>query len=322
MENSTSIVNTTYVNDDDGISATLFNFLVFFLPIPAIASLMLCCCFIGIARSNKPLSAQSSCKYDNGIIKVSDLTKTRDLKERTGCICDRCFIFVVVIPMFFSLAFFSYDLIPVSYMQVPYMVVCLQIVVLTVMYVWFEMYHFIKLDTDCGEIMANLKRQKVELLIYKNDRLLQCSSDMFQWEDKSYFENSPRRNGNDGRPIKFNVKVCVNVFTADPSRKMFFKSLTVLQHRLFDPNNINYTFTSHKTPLPLWTRTEFRLLMRCVGLGYVWKSRWDRYVQHATLHINKCVYLTDSLTENHKSIHLRIQDLSLDVVGFVTARRL
>lgn len=89
MENSTSIVNTTYVNDDDGISATLFNFLVFFLPIPAIASLMLCCCFIGIARSNKPLSAQSSCRYDNGIIKVSDLTKTRDLKQRTGCICDR-----------------------------------------------------------------------------------------------------------------------------------------------------------------------------------------------------------------------------------------
>lgn len=65
----------------------------FFLPIPVIASLMLCCCFIGIARRNKPLSAQSFCKYDNEIITVSDLTKTRDLKERTGCIYDRCLIF-------------------------------------------------------------------------------------------------------------------------------------------------------------------------------------------------------------------------------------
>lgn len=86
MENSTSIVNTTYVNDADGISTTL----LFLLPFPALGSLMLCCCFIGIARSNRPLSAQSCCKYDNGIITVSGLTKMRDLKERTGCICDRC----------------------------------------------------------------------------------------------------------------------------------------------------------------------------------------------------------------------------------------
>lgn len=126
MENSTSIVNTTYVNDADGISTTL----LFLLPFPALGSLMLCCCFIGIARSNRPLSAQSCCKYDNGIITVSGLTKMRDLKERTGCICDRCSTFVVVIPMFFSFAFFSYDLIPVLYIRVPFMVVCLQIVVL------------------------------------------------------------------------------------------------------------------------------------------------------------------------------------------------
>lgn len=85
MENSTSIVNTT-VNDADGISTTL----LFLLPFPALGSLMLWCCFIGIARSNRPLSAQSCCKYDNGIITVSGLTKMRDLKERTGCICDRC----------------------------------------------------------------------------------------------------------------------------------------------------------------------------------------------------------------------------------------
>lgn len=77
--------------------------------------------------------------------------------------------------------------------------------------------------------MANLKRQKVELLIYTHGKLLQCPPDVIQWEDKSYFENSSRRFGNDGRPIKFNVKVCVKVFTADRSRKMFFKSLTVLQ---------------------------------------------------------------------------------------------
>lgn len=228
---------------------------------------MLCCCFIGIARRNKPLSAQSFCKYDTEIITVSDLTKTRDLKERTGCIYDRCLIFVVVIQMFFSLALYSYDLLPVSCLRVPFMVLCLQIVVLFVMYVRFERFHFIKLDTTCGEILANLKRQKVELLVYEHGKLLQCPSDVIQWEDKSYFKNSPRRNGNDGRPIKLNVKVCVKVFTADRSREMFFKPLTVLQHRLFDPNNINYTFTSHRTPLAFWTRTEFRLLMRCVGLG-------------------------------------------------------
>lgn len=225
MENSTSIVNTTYVNDADGISTTL----LFLLPFPALGSLMLCCCFIGIARSNRPLSAQSCCKYDNGIITVSGLTKMRDLKERTGWICDRCSTFVVVIPMIFSFAFFSYDLIPVLYIPVPFMVVCLQIVVLTVVYVWFENFHFLKLDTTCGEIMANLKRQIVELLIYTHGKLLQCPPDVIQWEDKSYFENSSRRIGNDGRPIKFNVKVCVKVFTADRSRKMFFKSLTVLQ---------------------------------------------------------------------------------------------
>lgn len=109
------------------------------------------------------------------------------------------------------------------------MVVCLQIVELTFVYVWFENFHFFKLDTTCGEIMANLKRQKVELLIYTHGKLLQCPPDVIQWEDKSYFENSSRRFGNDGRPIKFNVKVCVKVFTADRSRKMFFKSLTVLQ---------------------------------------------------------------------------------------------
>lgn len=45
--------------------------------------------------------------------------------------------------------------------------------------------------------------------------------------------------------------------------------------------------------MPFWAWTEFRLLMRCFGLGYVWKSLWDKYVQHATLHINKSVYLTD-----------------------------
>lgn len=200
------------------------------------------------------------------------------------------------------------------------MVFCLQIVVLTAVYVWFERFHFIKLDTTCGEIMANLKRQKVELLIYTHGKLLQCPPDVIQWEDKSYFENSSRRNGNDGRPIKFNVKVGVKIFTPDRSRKMFFKSLTVLPHRLFDRNNINYTFTSQRTTLPFRVWTEFRLLMRCFGLGYVWKSVWDKYVQHATLHINKCVYLTEFSTKNHKSIHFRIQDLCLDVVGFVTAR--
>lgn len=168
--------------------------------------------------------------------------------------------------------------------------------------------------------MANLKRQTIELLIYTHGKLLQCPPDVIQLEDKSYFENSSRRNGNDGRPIKFNVKVGVKIFTPDRSRKMFFKSLTVLQHRLFDPNNINYTFISHRAPLPFRARTEFRLLMPCFGLGYVWKSLWDKYVQHATLHINKIVYLTEFSTENHKSIHLRIQDLCLDVVGFVTAR--
>lgn len=72
--------------------------------------------------------------------------------------------------------------------------------------------------------------------------------------------------------------------------------------------------------MPVWARTDFRLFMRCFGLGYVWKSQWDKYVQHATLNINKSVYLNEFSTENHKSIHLRIQDLCLDVVGFVTAR--
>lgn len=200
------------------------------------------------------------------------------------------------------------------------MVVCLQFVVLTAVYVWFERFHFIKLDTTCGEIMANLKRQKVELLIYTHGILLQCPPDVIQWEDKSYSENSSRRNENDGRPIKFNVKVGVKIFTPDSSRKMFFKSMTVVKHRLFDPNNINYTFTSQRTTLPFCAWTEFRHLMRCFGLGYVWKSLWDNYVQHATLHINKIVYLTEFSTENHKSIHLRIQDLCLDVVGFVSAR--
>lgn len=221
---------------------------------------------------------------------------------------------------FFFFAFYSYDLIPVLYIRVPFMVVCLQIVVLTAVYVWFERFHLIKLDTTCGEIMANLKRQKVELLIYTHGKLLQCPPDVIQWEDKSYSENSSRRNENDGRPIKFNVKVGVKIFTPDSSRKMFFKSMTVVQHRLFDPNNINYTFTSQRTTLPFWAWTEFRLLMRCFGLGYVWKSLWDNYVQHATLHINKIVYLTEFSTENHKSIHLRIQDLCFDVVGFVSAR--
>lgn len=100
-----------------------------FFPFPAIASLILCCCFIGNARKNKPILPQFKCKYDKRIITLSDLTKTRDLVERPGCICDRYFHFVVIIPMFSFFAFYSYDLIPVLYIRVPFMVVCLQIVV-------------------------------------------------------------------------------------------------------------------------------------------------------------------------------------------------
>lgn len=74
------------------------------------------------------------------------------------------------------------------------------------MFLRFERFHFITLGTTCGEILANLKRQKVELLVYEQGKLLQCPLDVIQCEEKSYFKNSPRRNGNDGRPIKFNVK--------------------------------------------------------------------------------------------------------------------
>lgn len=89
MENSTLIVNTNYVKYDDGISTTL----LFLFPFPAIGSLMLCCCFIGIAKSNKPLSAQSCCKYDNGISTVSGLTKMRDLKDNVQA------VFVMGVPL-------------------------------------------------------------------------------------------------------------------------------------------------------------------------------------------------------------------------------
>lgn len=108
------------------------------------------------------------------------------------CVIWKNFVFVIGVPLllwwfrcFFSFAFFSYYLIPVLYIRLPFMVVCLQIVVLTFMYVWFENIHFLKLDTTCGEIMANLKRQKVELLIYTHGKLLQCPPDVIQWEDKS-----------------------------------------------------------------------------------------------------------------------------------------
>lgn len=128
MKNLTSFINTTdiYAGDQSlGLSGTLFIFFVYFFPFPTIASLMLCCCFIGNARKNKPILPQFKCKYDKGIITLSDLTKTLDLVERPGCFCDRYFHFVMVIPMWSFFAFYSYDLIPVLYFRVPFMVVCL-----------------------------------------------------------------------------------------------------------------------------------------------------------------------------------------------------
>lgn len=104
MENSMSFINTTdiYAGDQSsGLSGTLFIFFVYFFPFPAFASLMLCCFFIGNVRKNKHILPQFKCNYDKGIITLSDLTKTRDLVERPGCICDRCFHFVVVIPIVF-----------------------------------------------------------------------------------------------------------------------------------------------------------------------------------------------------------------------------
>lgn len=99
-----SFINTTdiYAGDQSsGLSGTLFIFFVYFFPFPAFASLMLCCFFIGNVRKNKHILPQFKCNYDKGIITLSDLTKTRDLVERPGCICDRCFHFVVVIPIVF-----------------------------------------------------------------------------------------------------------------------------------------------------------------------------------------------------------------------------
>lgn len=107
-----SFINTTdiYAGDQSsGLSGTLFIFFVYFFPFPAIASLMLCCFFIGNARKNKPILPQFKCNYDKGIITLSDLTKTRDLVERPGCISDRYFHFDTDVFLFFCLLLLRLD---------------------------------------------------------------------------------------------------------------------------------------------------------------------------------------------------------------------
>lgn len=130
------------------------------------------------------------------------------------------------------------------------MVVCLQIVVLTFVYVWFENFNFFKLDTTCGEIMANLKRQKVELLIYTHGKLLQCPPDVIQWEDKSYFENSSRDLEMMADPSNLMLKFVWKCLPLIVPGKCSLSHW--LYYSLFDPNNINYTFLSHRAPMPFW----------------------------------------------------------------------
>lgn len=66
-----------YAGDQSsGLSRNPFYiFRIFLFPFPAIASLMLYCFFIGNARKNKPILPQFKCKYDKGIITLSDLTR-------------------------------------------------------------------------------------------------------------------------------------------------------------------------------------------------------------------------------------------------------
>lgn len=184
MESSTSFINTTdiYAGDQSsGLSGTLFIFFVYFF-FHFLQLLPWCCIVFSLEMREKiNLFCHSlNANTIKGLLHCPiwlDAWFGRASRLYLWSVFPFCCGDTDVFGVFF--VFYSYDLIPVLYIRVPFMVVCLQIVVLTAVYVWFERFHFITLDTTCGEIMANLKRQTVELLIYTHGKLLNVHQTWF-----------------------------------------------------------------------------------------------------------------------------------------------
>lgn len=156
----------------------------------------------------------------------------------------------------------------------------------------------------------------MELLSSIDGILQPFISPAYHYEDLSFFDNLPQTDRRDGRLVKFTVKMCVKLHTSDSRQNLKMTSTCILQNRNFDPNSTNYMFLEKPRNRISSTVSSFFERFRLFGLGTVGKCVWKCCVPEATLHIIKSVYLPDSLFENNRELHLRIQDMNmyLDIV--------
>lgn len=93
----------------------------------------------------------------------------------------------------------------------------------------------------------------MELLTYTTGTLKPFTSSEFHSEDLSFFENLSQTDQNEGKLVKFDVKVCVKIHPGNYLQKLDIKSICVLQNRMFDPKAINYKFILKPRKGPTWT---------------------------------------------------------------------
>lgn len=123
----------------------------------------------------------------------------------------------------------------------------------------------------------------------------------------------PITDQNEGKLVKFDVKVCVKINPGNYLQKLDIKSICVLQNRMFDPKAINYKFILKPHKGPTWTLSGWIERLRLCREVCVWK----RSVHKATLQIIKGVYLPTFLLKGNVNVHIRIQDSNIDLLARV-----
>lgn len=81
----------------------------------------------------------------------------------------------------------------------------------------------------------------------------------------------PITDQNEGKLVKFDVKVCVKINPGNYLQKLDIKSICVLQNRMFDPKAINYKFILKPHKGPTWTLSGWIERLRLCRLSTVVK---------------------------------------------------
>lgn len=297
---------------EDVIAKDIIVPIIFCLCYPGYLLLCLSCdpCFM-LDEWTKP---HSECAYSSGIYTVSNM-KTQRVRQ-----CDCCTLFgnsicYSVLYQFASFIAFFLDM-SIPEFRFYFYLIC-EMFAFLILFCCYK--HFILFDSEisCDQVIPEIRNQKVELLIYTSGTLQSFTSSAFHFEDVSYFENLPQTDQNEGKLVKFDVKVCVKIHPGNYFKKLDIQSKCVLQNRRFDPNSINYRFISKPRKRPTWTLSGLKERLRLCRLGTVGKCVWKRSVHKSTLHIIKSVYIPTSLFEENVKVHIRIQDLNMDLLARV-----